>query len=417
MQTISRDTARRNRPPAGRRARALLPVLGGLLLSVAAGEALVRLAATSLPGVRLLAEPLGTRRDEPQTFAELQHAYRDHVVPFREWNGFRCNSLGFHDVEFRREKAPGTLRIVALGDSFAYGSVTYGRCYLTLAEALLVLDSGDSGATAARAVEIDNLGVPASGIADYRVVWQLVGRDLAPDLVVVTLYLGNDPRDFADATRFGGPRRPWQSSWLLTFLRRSATLAAERWRVRRSDRTTPPAPPGDATQERAAPAAWTEDDRAVFSDEAFAGIQALELEMLARPGAALRGPGWDAFLAALAGLVDAVARDGVPVALALAPSRLQVHASELAAVAARARVPLEDLDPDLPQQRIAAFAAERGVPLVDLTPALRRAAATDGALYQRNDTHWNVRGNAVAGIELARRLVELGVVPPATARR
>src|SRR5690606_18290337 len=130
-----RESRATQKTPA-RLLRGLAAVLGSLLLAVVAGEIVVRLAASHMPGVRLLAEPLGTRRREPQTCAELLHAYRDHLVPFRVWKGFRCNSLGFHDVEFRRERTPGTFRIVGLGDSFAYGNVTYGRSYLTLAEAL-----------------------------------------------------------------------------------------------------------------------------------------------------------------------------------------------------------------------------------------------------------------------------------------
>lgn len=198
-----------------------------LALSFLAAEATVRFAAGRIPGVRTLAQPTGTRVRDPESFAEFQHAYRDHLVSYREMYGFRCNSLGFHDLEFQRAMPPGGMRIVALGDSFAFGTVPYGHLYLTLAEALLLLARTRDAVAAPLA--IDNLGVPASGIADYRLVYALVGRELAPDLVLVTLYLGNDPRDYADAARFGGTRR-WPDSWLVTFLRRAARLALERAR-------------------------------------------------------------------------------------------------------------------------------------------------------------------------------------------
>jgi hypothetical protein len=392
---------------AGRLLRALLV----LLLSVLAAEAVVRGAASRVPGIRLLAEPLGTRRREPQTFGEFRRAYGDHLVPFRDLHGFRCNSLGFHDVEFERARSPGTLRVVALGDSFTFCGSAYPRCYLTLAEALLAAAAG-GGRPAP--VEIDNLGVPASGIADYRLVYALLGRELAPDLVLVTVYLGNDPLDFADPARFGRVRRP-SRSWLVTFLRRSAALAAERWRARDGELPAPTSLAALRTSLVSAPSA-VEDDRPVFSDEAFAGIQSVELAVLARPGATLAAPDWDAFLAGLGDLVDVVERDRVRVVLALAPSRLQIYPAELARVAARDGAPLADVDADLPQRRLAAFAAGRGLPLVDLTPALRDAAAAGEVLYQRNDTHWNARGNAVAGIELARRLLDLRLVPSAASR-
>ena len=36
---------------------------------------------------------------------------------------FHLNSKGFKDVEYKLQKDPGTYRIVALGDSFAFGVV------------------------------------------------------------------------------------------------------------------------------------------------------------------------------------------------------------------------------------------------------------------------------------------------------
>jgi len=43
------------------------------------------------------------------------------VLTNRKWGG-PTNSLGYRDVEHEREKSPGTRRLVALGDSFAWGA-------------------------------------------------------------------------------------------------------------------------------------------------------------------------------------------------------------------------------------------------------------------------------------------------------
>lgn len=410
----------------GRAARAALV----LLLCLAAAEATVRVVAAHVPAVRTLARPAGTRADDPVDFAGFQRAYADHLVPHREWRGSRCNALGFHDDDPAPDFPARGFRVVALGDSFAFGSVPYPQTAIGVAETLLAYARTQhaSGAAAALPFAIENLGVPASGIADYRLVHDFVGRGLRPDLVLVQLYLGNDPIDYADESRFGPVRATWQGSWLLTFARRATAVLRERWHGGGSDgadRVVDVAGGGDADRSSGAasadPAArgtrptWRDDHpvlaRPAFSDEAFAGILQTELHVLAKPGGDPDAPDWTAFDAALGGLLDAIAADGTPVALVLAPSRLQVHPDELRATAERSGVAPDTLDADLPNRRAAAAAARRGVPVIDTTAALRRAAASGERLYLPNDTHWNVRGNAVAGAELVLALARSGLVP------
>lgn len=424
--TGRRSVARR---PAASRARRAATIVAVGALSFLAAEATVRIAARTLPGVRVLAEPRGERSAEPRTFAEFQHAFRDHLVPFRERYGFRNNSLGFHDEEFATDFPGDGFRVVALGDSFAYGHVPYGHAHLTLADALLqharATAAGDGAPPPP--FELANLGVPASGIADYALVWQLVGRNLAPDLVLIHVYAGNDPRDFLDPTRFGAVRAA-SRSWLLTFVRRATRLALERARhdvapepISRPQAAPAPgaavgAPNEQAQGARRTSQRYTDDSPELatpsFSDEAFAGILRDELRTLTRPGADADLPDWDAFRAALAALVERIRADGASVVLVLAPSRLQVHPEELERAVAASGLPRDAIDPDLPRTEVAAVAERVGVPLIDLTPELRRAAGEGGGrLYRPNDTHWGLRGNAIAAAELAMQLLDRGLVP------
>jgi len=55
---------------------------------------------------------------------------------------------------------------------------------------------------------------------------------------------------------------------------------------------------------------------------------------------------------------------------------------------------------DAPQRWILEFCADRAIPCLDLLPALRDAEP-DGATYHLRNTHWNARGNAVAGKAIA----------------
>jgi hypothetical protein len=53
-------------------------------------------------------------------------------------------------------------------------------------------------------------------------------------------------------------------------------------------------------------------------------------------------------------------------------------------------------DREFPQRAIARFCTARGIRFLDLLPALRRGEA-EGRTYHLRDTHWNARGNRIAG--------------------
>lgn len=392
-----------------------------LAICLITAEATVRVVATRVSGVRRLAEPTGTRVDDPEDFAGFQRAFADHLMPHREWRGSPCNALGFHDDDPAHDFPASGFRVVALGDSFAFGSVPQAQTELGVAETLLrharTQHADPSRAAALPPFAIENLGVPASGVADYGLVYDFVGRGLDPDLVLVQVYLGNDPLDYADASRFGHARGWWPRSWLLTFVRRARALLRARPHVPSAD--VDAAPPAASSASAHPAVAWSDDHpelvRPAFSDDAFADIVANELHVLAKPGTDREAPRWERFEAALGRLLDRITADGTKVALVLAPSRLQVHPDELRGAATRVGVAADSLDADLPNHHLHVLAQRRGVPVIDTTDELRRAAARGERLYLPNDTHWNVRGNAVAGAELALALARRGLVPTSVA--
>jgi hypothetical protein len=64
----------------------------------------------------------------------------------------------------------------------------------------------------------------------------------------------------------------------------------------------------------------------------------------------------------------------------------------------------ERLERDLPQRVLAEWLSEQGIPYLDLLPILRAVPPLpDGRrhLYHLRDTHFNARGNDVAGRALA----------------
>src|SRR5436309_13471021 len=97
---------------------------------------------------------------------------------------FYLNSRGFKDVEFKPQKEANTYRILALGDSFAFGVVPYQHNYLTLLKQQL--NSSD------RHIEVLNMGIPGIGPQHYLALFVNEGLQLQPDMVLVSFFIGND---------------------------------------------------------------------------------------------------------------------------------------------------------------------------------------------------------------------------------
>ena len=86
-----------------------------------------------------------------------------------------------------RAQDPGTLRVLALGDSFAFG-VGARRGYLP-ARLQEVLRSRGVRA------EVLNAGAPGYGVPDETAWYERWGKPLAPDVILVTVFIGNDLQD------------------------------------------------------------------------------------------------------------------------------------------------------------------------------------------------------------------------------
>lgn len=100
----------------------------------------------------------------------------------------RTNNLGFREDAATVVEKHG-YRIVVTGDSHTEGAVNNAESYANLLEALLNQSLDPSGAT--QPVEVINAGVGGTGPHNYLAMLQK-HMDLAPDLVISGLYVGND---------------------------------------------------------------------------------------------------------------------------------------------------------------------------------------------------------------------------------
>jgi hypothetical protein len=364
------------------RARAIVGAAVAALITLVTAEAALRLAS-------LIPLPSAPYIPDDETGFKLRPS------EITDADGFN-NPHSEADPAPARAAAPGTVAFV--GDSFAFGTYPAEAVF----PALVAADLAAEGVTA-RAV---NLGIPGAGPDTYVRVMRGYLPRLKPVAVVATVYLGNDVEQ-------GDPRRPTKL-WLgrigsygpafsidpddlmvVAVAGKLFRLAEEAWYSRYA--TVAPNP--------------EEADRRsmAFSDQALLRVRWRELK------AARIGPdarivhGYDGLAIHLAEMAAIARQNDVKFLVALAPSRVEIDADLRAKVIAAFGGDPKDFDGTLPARRVGEALAARGIPFVDLTQAT--TAAGPERVYNRGDTHWNRRGNAIAAAVIAEALKPL-LAPP-----
>jgi hypothetical protein len=305
---------------------------------------------------------------------------RFRVKPGSDYYGFPINPLGFLDTDF--SKADGSsFRIVALGDSFAFGVVPYQDNYLTLLEA----DLGQAGLRA----EVFNMGIPRTAPADYLNLLVNEGLALEPDLVLVNFYIGNDLIETHRSLHWNRPLHE-----------RSHVISLLRFALRLHNRAE----------------GGVFHDRQVYSDDAPTFSRASYIEIIG-DRAKVYLVGWDGMAASVDAVMDAIERmrvicrrRGIPMAVVLIPEETQLDPELQAALPHTYRIYREGtMDYLQPNRILSERLGEAGIPFLDLYPAFA-AAAPAQRLYKPFDSHWNIAGNRLAAEQIAGFLVERGLV-------
>lgn len=297
-------------------------------------------------------------------------AYR--LVPGRDYGmGLRGNRLGYPGPEFTPTRAPDTWRIAALGDSFAVGpTVSFAANYLTLLEQGLPR------------TEVYNFGVSGTGPREYQAILQRDVWTFAPDLVLVSVFVGNDVTESMATPRHMDPR----GHALCLVLTRAWRLLREHWRH-------------DATESSISNARNLGPG---LSSATFREVEARRLVICQKHAPATLEKKWRQALRHLDRIMNDCQKRGVPVAFVLIPDEFQVNPSVLADALREANVDREEIDLSLPQRRLMTFCAGHDVPCLDLLPAFQGLED----VYTPHDTHWNERGNRLAAERLTRWLRE-----------
>jgi hypothetical protein len=277
--------------------------------------------------------------------------------------GFQTNSRGFYDVERAREKAPGAYRVLGIGDSFAFGIVPHEFNFLTLLEHQIK--------RVRPGFEIVNMGIPGLSPREYLALLLNEGLELKPDMVLLSFFVGND---FAETAKIDRIFRISYTANIVKYLYAVGTKVGDL---------------GGTT----GPSAYN-DSAPTLTEDAFLQIEGFGIPMFQK-GNALFDNAVSNTMAHLRAIKQICDRFGIRLTIVMIPDEMQVNDDLLNKVASIKGLKAEQLDASLPNRILSGELTRLSIDHLDLLPAFRAETAS-GRLYRPNDTHWNIRGNAVA---------------------
>jgi hypothetical protein len=386
--------ARSTRP---RRLRTLLGCVLGGLVALATLETGLRLLRPLHTGVRGLLYQ-STLPTDYERVADLPALLGTTVLgygPLTEQEHYVLNSRGLRTREYEDTPTAGTLRVVALGDSFTFGGVPDAAHWCPRLEARMAEHRGAP-------VEVLRLGVPGTGPPFHLRMWELEGARLRAEVVVVALFVGND---FFDEQ---GRRPGWRG------LVDRGSAASYAVRLARNLARLDPTALGGGTRgarrtfaaggyELEGRAASFDDTRPTFSESAFAEIQGDRMALCLNASRLAFAIRLERVMRVLRELTASVRASGARLVVMVISDEYQVS-SEVASGAARAEGrALADYDLERPQRALVEALDGDGIETVDLLAAFRSRSGRE-RLYVPRDTHWNRAGHDLASAELAAAL-------------
>ncbi|MDM8560188.1 SGNH/GDSL hydrolase family protein [Thiotrichales bacterium HSG14] len=279
--------------------------------------------------------------------------------PFADDYDFTLNSKGFKDVAFGPKKK-NVFRILAIGDSFAYGVVPYQFNYLTLLENQLNQEQNR--------VEILNMGIPAIGPKDYVSVLIKEGLALEPNEVIVSFFIGND---FLESGRAF-----YSYSYLFAVLKYL-------WNIRAHYQ-------GNIFHGKAV----YQDDQKTFSDEKYLEIEVARSRIYQTNNARFEVL-LNRALSDLEQIKKICDNNNLQMRVVIIPDELQINQQLQLEVITALKMKPETFDFSLPNQRLSQALSELNIKHLDLNHAFDQASA-EKRLYKPNDSHWNIAGNQLA---------------------
>ncbi|MEL6148790.1 MAG: hypothetical protein AAFR56_04135 [Chloroflexota bacterium] len=313
----------------------------------------------------------------------------------------RQNNLGMHDEIVTFEKAPGTFRVLVLGDSYVQGlQVPLEQGFVDLLETRLNREYRQP-------VEVINLGVDTIGTDRVLMLYSVLGYRFDADVVLLATYVGNDVQnnsiEMARLRNEGYSPRPFFK------LDAAGNLRLYNW--------TQPLPQDDHPAPVWLRRAQTQQPFVIVTPPAPVVVQQApyELEYPVQLGLYLPeddywAEAWqitDAVLAQFAGLTAAT---DTPFGVLVIPDRRTVHVEDYRRTIERYPF-IGTYDPGAAQERMVTLSEAHGIPTLDLLPVLFSAEQNGDRAYLELDGHYNALGHELTAGAVYDWMVENGFVP------
>jgi len=431
--------------PATRRARALFSnlLLAGIatLVSLGLAEGVLRYARA-----RMLSRPRVEYKMEPDTL--LGWVKPASTVGIRKNDEYEVpestNSLRLRGPEYPVVKPAGESRVLLLGDSFAEAyTVPFDSSFSEVMKRALNTDPK-------RPVQVLNSGTAGWSTDQELLYFRRDGRKLGADLVVLLFYQNDVVSNASD--RYWRGRKP---RFVLSGADDS-TLVLQGVPVPAPAVGPNEAPPGEVEPgaegdvEPQGPARRGLLERSLLfrqvrltvlrNPSMLAMARALRLTSATEPlrppppnewGVWLKSPsprveaGWRITQALLRALRREVEASGARFVVAHAPGREVIHPAFWAEAHRKFRIDTAAFEPGREEGELRRICDEAGLECVFLREPILKAmsASTEEAgepLYWSRDSHWNARGNRMAGLAMAdylRASGPYGATAPWSARR
>ena len=320
------------------------------------------------------------------------------------------NSLGFRDYE--RKINPDSLKILAIGDSFTFGS------WVALDDTHLAILEKSLNEEYETPFQIIKAGGPAQGTMQQRIFLEERGVQFDPNIVLLGFFVGNDVRDTMVGLK---PYQiidgliAWDEEVLQTW--RAYDVLQDEWQ----DLPTP-APPAineEINEEESKGITWQEWLRSNSHLYQFVAqnIRLIEEEtVVTTPTQPARltifnyetfylkeypseiEKGWQETVDNLTEINELVQADGRELVIFVIPTKEQVQLDHWQAKLDLMLLSEDLFELDKPQQLLVDWAEEENVQLIDLLPQFRTIYENEEVnLYYEQDPHWNEDGYELAG--------------------
>ncbi len=355
-------------------------------IGVAAVNLLVALGL--LEGVSLLfavARPTRLLWNEGSARATVE---ANRLEPGARYLGFNANSGGYYDEEFH-PAGPDDLVVALVADSFGVGIVPHKHNFATVMERRLRRKSPVTGRVA-----VHNFGVASIGMPEYAWLLENEVPSTGATRIVLGLFVGNDISGL-DLR----PKRGFyslQQFQLFELGRRMAALGRAR---RRSVKVT-------TTGRGRTGGPIPSPQQGTFDEETFLEIERHAVELCNTRSRHMAG----LYRASFDWLERLQGEAGDKLLVVLIPDEYQVNDALYEALMRGVPNPAA-YDRLYPQQRLAGYCRELGIEVLDLLGPLREANG-ERPVYRLRDTHWNNRGNRIAGETIAAYLLDGSAGPP-----